>query len=45
MAKYDSQVIVKFADDLYKQAGSVAATYAVLGVLVGFGASGLERPF
>jgi hypothetical protein len=37
MAKYDPQVIVQFADDLYKQAGSMAATYAVLGALVGFG--------
>lgn len=35
MAKYDAQVIVTFADDLYRQAGSIAATYAVLGVLIG----------
>lgn len=37
MVKYDAQVIVKFAEDLYRQAGSIAATYAVLGALVGFG--------
>ena len=35
MAKYEAQVIVQFADDLYRQAGSLPATYTVLGALVG----------
>src|SRR5688572_25608267 len=37
MVKFDSQVILSFAEDLYKQAGSLPATYAALGALVGLG--------
>ena len=35
MAKYEPQVIVQFADNLYRQAGSLPVSYAVLGVLLG----------
>ncbi len=35
MVKYDSQVIVTFAEKLYRQASSTPATFAVLGGLVG----------
>lgn len=38
MVKYDAQVIVQFAADLYSQARSIPVTYAALGVLAGFGA-------
>jgi hypothetical protein len=37
MVSYDAEVIVQFAERLYKQSGSFAATYAVLGILVGAG--------
>lgn len=35
MVSYDAQVIVTFAERLYKQADSIAATYAIVGALVG----------
>jgi hypothetical protein len=35
MVNYDPQIIVAFAENLYRQASSVIATYTVLGVLVG----------
>jgi hypothetical protein len=40
VAKFDAQVILAFADDLYRQANSLPATYAALGAFVGlaFGA-------
>ena len=37
MVSYDAQIIVTFAERLYKQADSIAATYAIVGALVGAG--------
>jgi hypothetical protein len=37
MVKYDAQVIVTFADKLYKQAASVVLTFTVLAALIGAG--------
>jgi len=34
---YDARVIVTFAEQLYKQAGSIVLTYAIIGLLAGFG--------
>jgi hypothetical protein len=37
MVSYDGKVIVAFAEQLYKQAASVVATYTVVGILAGLG--------
>lgn len=38
---YDSAIIQKFADRLYKQAASIIATYTVVGVFLGLGLGAL----
>ena len=40
MVKYDPQVIVTFADSLYRHAASVVLTYTVVGALIGLASGG-----
>lgn len=41
MTEYDAAVIQRFADALYRQAGSILVTYALIGGLLGLVAGGL----